>query len=131
VVTRGLALALAAVVATGCGTVLGSRPAAVRLTSFPAGATVVVDGAAAGVTPTTVHVAPDRAHEIRLTLGTQTASCDIKSGVIGKWIALDIITGVLPLVVDAVTGAWRNTHHDGCEVRFAPVDGRVSRARNP
>lgn len=122
------ALAIAALVASGCGTLLGSRPTAVKLTSFPAGANVIVDGAPAGVTPTVVHVDPDHPHQIRLQLGAQTASCDVTSGLIGRWIALDIMFGVLPLVVDAVTGGWRSTHDDGCEVWFAPASARLARA---
>jgi hypothetical protein len=110
--------ALVLVATVGCGTVMGPRPAAVTLTSVPAGAEVVVDGARAGVTPTVVHVDPARPHQIRFELAGKTAECDIASGVIGKWIALDIMFGVLPLLVDAATGAWRNTSDDACEVRF-------------
>ena len=119
--SRLVTLVLAALALGGCGTVLGQRKAPVRVTSFPAGADVFVDGVHQGKTPLEITVPTEGAHRIDFQLGGRTGSCEVKAGVSGMWVAMDIAMGLIPLVVDAATGGWRTLDFDACHARFSPV----------
>ena len=117
--TLGLALARHVTLgATGCGTLMGDRRAAVNLTSNPPGAEVYVDGVRMGVTPLDVRVTTRGSHAIELRHAGHTARCTLSAGVSGMWIAFDILFGLVPLAVDAATGGWHNLDYDGCHARF-------------
>ncbi|MCC6993565.1 MAG: PEGA domain-containing protein [Deltaproteobacteria bacterium] len=111
-------LASIAVTATGCGTLMGDRRAAVNLTSNPPGAEVYVDGVRMGVTPLDVSVTTRGSHAIELRHAGRTARCTIAGSVSGMWIAFDILFGLVPLAVDAATGGWHGLDYDGCHARF-------------
>jgi hypothetical protein len=115
--SKPLVLALA-VALGGCGTVMQKKQAPVRLTSFPAGADVYVDGVHHGKTPVEVAVSTEGAHRIDFQLDGRTGSCQVKGGISGMWVALDIAMGLIPLVVDAATGGWRTLDYDACHATF-------------
>jgi hypothetical protein len=103
----------------GCGTVLGHGRSPVALTSYPSGAEVYVDGVHQGSTPMKVSVPTQGVHRIDFKLDGRTGSCEVRGGVSGMWVAIDIAFGLLPLAVDGATGGWHSLDYDACEARFS------------
>jgi len=96
--------------------------------SVPAGARVSVDGAEVGVTPMAVSLDNTLGHEIELSAPGYTASkCYFRSAISIGWLALDIVLGIFPALVDAVTGDWRNLSQSDCHLQLAPERGAPSR----
>lgn len=110
----GLALAASA---SGCATVFNSRMGGVMVQSRTPGAQVLVDGMMAGQTPMIVPVSADRPHTITVNGAAGQFTCMTQNTIGVVWVVLDVLFGVFPLVVDAVTGAWGEPYGD-C---FAPV----------
>jgi len=103
------------VVLSGCATVLHSRTTDVWVETHPGGVPVLVDGVVVGQSPLYVEVPNQGTHTISLGLaGQRRAGCTFDSSVRIGWIVLDIVTGVWPLLVDALTGRWTTLDEDVC-----------------
>ncbi|MCA9675651.1 MAG: hypothetical protein H6709_18550 [Kofleriaceae bacterium] len=88
-------LVLTALLGAGCGTLFNSGPTTLRA---PAGATI--DGSSSPVS-----VDQKTAHEVRYEDGH---TCVIQPGISAAYLILDIFaTGLIGVVVDAVTGDWK------------------------
>jgi len=104
---RKLIPALAAMVAAGCGAIFNSGPANIPFSTNPSGAEIWIDGVNRGTTPTTLSLAKNRNYTIVFRkAGFQDTSTEIKRKIAGGYLILDILGGILPVIVDAATGAW-------------------------
>jgi len=102
-------LAVALVVSlSGCATILaGKGPVNVPTNTDPAGAEVFLDGNRLGTTPVTVQVERKKPHTLVFKkAGYKDASCLLGTSTGAGWVILDVITGIVPIVIDAVTGDW-------------------------
>lgn len=103
-------LMLAAVVLitlNGCATILNGTSDNVQVNSEPPQAKVYVDGYAVATTPAKVKLESKKVHYIEVKKeGYETWGYQVTNGVGAGWIILDIFFGIVPIVVDAVTGAW-------------------------
>lgn len=92
----------------GCATLLaGKDPVQIPTATTPAGAEVYLDGNRLGTTPDTVHVERKKSHTLVFKkAGYKDASCVLEKSTGAGWVILDIISGVVPIVIDAVTGDW-------------------------
>lgn len=98
---------------TGCGTVFNDPKHDVEIVN-PGGLTVTVDGLP--VTGRTVSLDNRRDHVIvgADKDGKVVGSCEIVAHVQARYIVGDLILGVLPIVVDALTGDWSEVEDWRC-----------------
>jgi hypothetical protein len=104
-------LAAAALVLTGCATIFAGNTAAIQIRSNP-GAPIMVDGAPAGQSPGVVLVSANQPHQI--VVGDHACTLLPQIGVL--WVVLDVVLGLVPVVVDAITGAWVTVNGDQCYI---------------
>ena len=110
-------LAIMVLCCFGCGTLLNGGTGKVRVTSSAPGS-VYVDGAKRGQTPITVELDAKKSHRIAVkTRDGREGSCALTSAAGGGWIILDILFGLLPLLVDAVTGGWSSLDKNACHIK--------------
>jgi hypothetical protein len=103
---------LAALALSSCGSVFQGSSQRVRLDSEPDSARFEVDGYAQGVTPATLHLDRTRDHVVTLKKsGYERDTVMVRGSVRASWAALDIVSGILPVVIDGATGNWRGFDH--------------------
>ncbi len=127
-------LAALALGGAGCGAMFGSKRRTVTITSVPAGAEAIVDGQLVGYTPVQVSLTDNRAHEVLFRSGQVQTVCRIDSEIDATWLILDILTFPIGVVVDAVTGDWKELDKSHCHAvlpaaapppGYAPPPGQV------
>ncbi len=96
---------------SGCATLFAHDTTTVMVQIAP-GQTVTVDGAPAGTSPTQVTVASHVDHQI--VVGDR--SCKLVASVGAKWVVLDVLAGLVPLVIDVATGSWRSAETATCQL---------------
>ncbi len=104
---RLITLVIAAAYLTSCATIFKGNTERVRFRSEPAGATVYVNGQDIGATPVSLKLESHRQYVIEFVKpGYRKKVYNVSNHIGPGWIILDVICGVLPVVVDAVTGSW-------------------------
>lgn len=92
---------------TGCATVFKGTSAKVNINSDPNKAKVYVNGSFVGKTPTEVKLSSKESHQIEFQKeGYEARGLNLTNNIGVGWIIADILFGVVPLIVDAATGAW-------------------------
>ena len=101
--------------ASGCGAILNDRYDPLAVTSEPEGAQVRVNGVPMGHTPVVLQLDSRMNHTVVVNLdGYDETGAIVTSGLGAGWLVLDIfLTGLIGIVVDAVTGAWNELDADG------------------
>jgi len=100
----GLLIAL-----TGCATILQGPYQRVVINSEPDGAEIRVNNIPYGRTPSVVPLARNGVHMIEFSKAGYRPQLILAPGRVGGgWIVLDILSGLLPLAVDASSGRWRS-----------------------
>ena len=103
-ITILLALAIAL---SGCASILNDTSPPVTITSEPSEADVTVDGHYIGKTPITTELSTKTSHQVRIEKeGYQGRTQFIQSNTGALWVVLDVLSGLIPIVIDAVTGDW-------------------------
>ena len=121
--TRVLAL-IAVVGASGCATILNEDTRLVTVQSNLPGAQVVVDGRPVGPAPLTVPLTNSNEHQIMVHApGYAPQGCFLDASVGIGWVILDVILIplLIPIIVDAVTGEWRDLDQTNCFVTLTPM----------
>ena len=91
---------------SGCATILAKQPA-VNVNSNPTGAQVLVDDRVVGNTPLRIEVDPKKVEAITLRQeGCDDITVPLTRSTGAGWVILDILTGLVPVVIDAITGKW-------------------------
>ena len=109
--------------ATGCATILKGNLDEVTIATAPPGAYAWVDGDFRGQTPMRIELDSRREHTVDLRLdGYADAHVLLQRTVGAGWLLLDVVAGLVPLLVDAITGAW----HYLDDVRLQLVPGTSS-----
>lgn len=92
---------------SGCATVFKGEYRTVRIKSEPDGAMVFVNGEFQGRTPVRLELRPNRPYTIEFRKeGYKSEVHRIKNEIGVGWIVLDVVLGVVPVLVDGLTGAW-------------------------
>ncbi len=92
---------------TGCATVFKGTSDKVYVSSEPSGAEVYVDGHQMGSTPIKLKLKSDDIHHITIKKeGFKTQTYTVTNHIGVEWVLLDILFDIIPVIVDAVTGAW-------------------------
>jgi hypothetical protein len=104
-------LVLVLALMTGCATLFSTDTTTLQISANP-GQQVLLDGAPAGLSPTSIVVDNHRSHIV--TVGNN--SCYLTSSVGAGWVILDIVAGLVPIVIDAVTGEWSGMDAEVCQL---------------
>ena len=92
---------------SGCATLIKGAKQNVDMNSSPVKAQVYIDGKLMGETPLQLKLSVKNDYVVYVRgEGYKTHVCRISNTIGAGWIVLDVITGLAPVVVDAVTGAW-------------------------
>lgn len=96
-----------------CAIIFSGTNAGVRMDSSPDGVEVWVNGAKAGVTPCKIELKKNQEYSIEFKKeGYQTRSYRLTNSVGAGWVVLDILGGLVPVIIDAATGAWYSLSQD-------------------
>jgi hypothetical protein len=116
----------------GCAAVLGSKTALVPAVSEPPGADVYLDGARLGTTPVKVRLLHKKSHTLIFKkAGYQDASCTLVSSTQAGWVIFDVLTGLVPIIIDAATGEWSQISDKNCSVTMPALVGAPPIASTP
>lgn len=108
-----IAFVLLIALTTSCATLFGPKTNALSISSSPDGAEVYVNGFKRGTTPVELNLKPDQSYTIEFRKeGYQSVTRVVNTKVGAGWIVLDILGGLIPVVVDAATGAWNKLDQD-------------------
>lgn len=102
-----------AMLSNGCATLEKGTHERVDFTSEPSGADVHVNGDLMGTTPVTLKLESKETYRIDFKKnGYATKRYTITNHIVTKWVVFDVILGVAPVLVDAITGAWFELDQD-------------------
>jgi hypothetical protein len=102
-----LAIALICIYSTSCALVFKGTKQEVVFGSDPQRAEVYVNGVRMGETPLTLKLVTRQTYAIEFRReGYKPKSVQVNNKVGAGWVVLDILTGLVPIVIDAATGAW-------------------------
>ncbi len=103
---------------TGCATIFKGPTEDVDISSDPDRAEVYVNGVLMGRTPIALQLRSADQHVIEFRKEGYDSRTVILNGSVGVgWIILDVFTGFLPVIIDAITGDWY--HLETTNVRAA------------
>ena len=95
------------ILTSNCATLFKGTSSKLDLTSDPQGAKVYVNGNYMGDTPIRLKLESKRTYSLEFRKeGYQTKTVNITNHVGAGWIVLDILGGLIPVIIDAATGAW-------------------------
>jgi len=90
-----------------CATIFKGTGSKLDLSSNPQGAQVFINGNLMGETPVRIKLESKQTYSIEFKkAGYATKTINIQNHVGAGWIILDILGGLIPIIVDAATGAW-------------------------
>lgn len=90
-----------------CATIFKGNSNKVDFNSNPQGAQIYINGKYMGETPIRLKLESKRTYNIEFKKeGYKNKVFNIQNHVGAGWIILDVIGGLIPVIVDAATGAW-------------------------
>jgi hypothetical protein len=102
---------------SGCATILAGKQANVSFSADPEGAQVYVNGSLMGKTPVQIKLENNKDYTIEFREeGYQTKTVFLSKGLGAGWLILDVVFGLVPVIVDAVTGDWNFLTTDNVKV---------------
>lgn len=119
--SRVALLALLALSASGCATIMHGTNQQVGFSSTPSQAVVKVDGVSMGSTPIIAKLSRKKPHVVRLELdGYQPYETTLTKSVSG-WVWGNLVFGGLPgLIIDAATGGLYDLSPDQVQATLGP-----------
>jgi hypothetical protein len=98
---------------SGCATLFAHKNPEVNVASDPQGAKVYVNNELLGTTPVKLNLKNNKDYVIEFRKdGYQSKTYLLGKHVGVGWVILDVIFGLVPVVVDAVTGEWYELDND-------------------
>jgi hypothetical protein len=106
-VTSVLVLAAFVLALSGCATVFRGEHRRLGVNSEPESAQVFINGTYYGRTPLRIELRPNQPYTIEFKKeGFKTEVRQIKNEIGLGWVVLDVVCGLVPVLVDALTGSW-------------------------
>jgi len=93
-------------VLSSCALIFKGSDQDIPFSSQPSGAEVIIDGVSFGQTPVTINLSVNKQHTVVFRKDGEERTVLIQNEIGTLWIILDVVGGLVPLVVDAATGAW-------------------------
>jgi hypothetical protein len=126
---RGLlgisALVLPILILPGCATLFASKRETVSFRTVPPGAEILINGNPVGTTPYQQDLQKKKEYIVTFRLaGHREVTCEIGKKVGAGWVVLDVLGGLVPIVIDAITGDWHSLDKKSCDVTLTPGAGR-------
>jgi uncharacterized protein YceK len=103
---------------SGCATIFKGSTQDINFSSQPDGAQVFIDGVSYGTTPTSVQLKTDKSYTVTMRYQGQERTVILNNEIGTLWIVLDVISGLVPVIIDASTGAWYELEPDQVVVNF-------------
>lgn len=104
---------------TGCATLFKGTSENVSMDSSPVQADVYVNGQLMGKTPLQLKLATKKEYVVEFRAeGYQPRSYHINNRVGAGWIILDVLGGLIPVIIDAATGAWYKFDQDNINAQL-------------
>jgi hypothetical protein len=92
---------------SNCATIFKGDHRDVKIHSEPRGAEVYINGEYYGRTPLRLHLKSSQSYVIEYRMmGFRPVTRHINNKIGAGWVILDVVAGLVPVVVDALTGAW-------------------------
>ena len=92
---------------SGCATIFKGAFRDVRFNSDPEGAQVYINGEFFGNTPVKIELKPKESYVIEFRKeGFEPVVHQLKIEIGVGWVVLDVVCGLVPVLVDALTGSW-------------------------
>jgi hypothetical protein len=105
--TKILALIVIVAFSASCATVMKGNHSSIGFESDPRGVGVYVNGAYMGDTPLRLKLESRRDYTVEFVKdGFKTKAVHLTNHIGAGWIVLDVILGLVPVLIDAVTGSW-------------------------
>ena len=105
--TKFLSFFIICIILSSCALIFKGTKEEVRFGSDPQRAEVYINGVKMGETPFALKLVTKDTYAIEFRLeGYKSKSFQINNKVGAGWIILDILFGLVPVVIDAATGAW-------------------------
>jgi len=123
-IERGLVAAIALLAISGCAAIFHGSRQMIPVQSSPAGATVTTNpGTGQYTTPTNLNLARKESYVLSFSeTGYSTASFNIQNSISGGYVVADVLlTGLVGVIVDGITGAWYNLSPDQAVVTLTKV----------
>ena len=107
---------------TSCATIFSGNTDEVVITTSPSDALVSVNGIPRGYTPLTLELEKGASYTIKVEKeGYQDGYATISDKVGAGWVVLDVFSGLVPLIIDAVTGSWSGLEPDNISLALMPL----------
>lgn len=98
---------------SSCATILAPDTHRLAVSSQPDGAEIYVNGFKMGTTPVELNLKADKSYTIEFRKkGYESVTRIVNTKVGAGWVVLDVITGFVPVIIDASTGAWNKLDQD-------------------
>jgi len=92
---------------SSCATLFKGNSSKLDINSNPQGAQVYVNGGYMGDTPVRLKLVSKHTYSIEFRKeGYKTKTVNITNKVGVGWVILDVLGGLIPVIIDAATGAW-------------------------
>jgi len=109
---------LSIILLSSCATVFKGTGDLVNFTSSPGGAKVYINGFYKGTTPLRLKLETNKTYNIEFKKGGKTKTYTITNTIGAGWIILDIFGGLIPVIIDAATGAWYSLDQNSIHAAF-------------
>ncbi|HOK14398.1 MAG TPA: PEGA domain-containing protein [Candidatus Kapabacteria bacterium] len=97
----------------GCALIFKGTSEKVNFTSEPSGTKVYVNGQLMGNTPLELKLESKKTYVIEFKKeGYESKTIQLSNSVAAGYIVLDVLFGVVPVIIDAATGAWYTLDQD-------------------
>ena len=106
---------------SGCGLLFLSSEKDILLDTEPAQAEIWIEGVKVGTTPMTISLSNREDHRITFRKdGFDDITCHLDRKIHNGILVLDILSGLVPVIVDAATGGWYRIPEDSCVRQLPP-----------
>lgn len=103
----------------GCATIFKGTNSHLGMHSNPSGAEVFINGKYMGKTPITLKLSSKSTYMIEFKKeGYKTISRNVTNKVGAGWVILDVLAGLVPVIIDAVTGSWYHLDEKNVDVQL-------------